>query len=57
MKFILSVIVFSLYQSLKSKKKNLGREMKGYESLIGNTPLIKLNSLSNLLGCKVYVKV
>jgi hypothetical protein len=33
------------------------RELSGYESLIGNTPLIKLNSLSTLIECDVYVKV
>jgi hypothetical protein len=57
MKFLLSILGVYFYHSFKSQKKSGGREMKGYESLIGNTPLIKLNTLSKLLGCDVLVKV
>lgn len=57
LKFLLSIFGISLYHTLKNKKRDRGREVKGYESLIGNTSLIKLNSLSKLVGCEIFVKV
>lgn len=33
------------------------REVGGYEGLIGNTPMVQLQSLSAATGCEVLVKV
>jgi cysteine synthase A len=32
------------------------RDMSGFEQLVGNTPLVKLRKLSQLLGCEIYGK-
>ncbi|CAM9876446.1 unnamed protein product, partial [Hapterophycus canaliculatus] len=33
------------------------RDTGGYEGLIGNTPMVKLLSLSAATGCEILVKV
>lgn len=33
------------------------RDIGGYEGLIGNTPMVKLQSLSAATGCEILVKV
>jgi hypothetical protein len=59
--FMMSVMGWCMYK-LSHQVKSIDdhqkeEEMSGYESLIGNTPLIRLNSLSTLTGCEIYVKV
>lgn len=42
------------------KSKNLttlSPKSRGVESLIGNTPLVEIKSLSKLTGCKIYAKL
>ncbi|ABN65759.2 cysteine synthase (O-acetylserine sulfhydrylase) (O-acetylserine (Thiol)-lyase) (CSase) [Scheffersomyces stipitis CBS 6054] len=48
-----------LSQSNNSSTKltSLPPRSRGVESLIGNTPLIEIKSLSKLTGCKIYAKL
>lgn len=56
--FLLSVIGISLYHSYYRKKYPLKlRNQKAYETLIGNTPLIQLHTLSKIFDCEIFVKV
>lgn len=41
----------------KRKLTSLSPKSRGVESLIGNTPLIEIKSLSRLTGCKIYAKL
>lgn len=45
--------VWGLVNRLWGKKEN---DKPTFESLVGNTPLVRLNGLSKLLGCEVYGK-
>lgn len=45
-----------LYQGQK-ELTSLPPRSRGVESLIGNTPLIEIKSLSKLTGCKIYAKL
>lgn len=48
---------YKLYQSTKSPLKNIPSPKNGVEELIGNTPLVKIKSLSKATGCEVYAKL
>ena len=55
----LNIVVFSLFVwkcGRKNEKSNT-LDVSSYEQLIGNTPLIRLNKLSAVLGCNIYAKV
>lgn len=45
-----------LFNEKKKKKKNKKRPEKGLVDAIGNTPLIRINSLSDATGCEVSWK-
>lgn len=54
------VVTYSLWkQTPAAKKKNplLRPKTRGVVSLIGNTPMIEIPSLSKLTGCKIYAKL
>lgn len=53
-------VLYKLYQSLTLLSKEtaiLRPATKGVASLIGNTPLVEIPSLSRLTGCKIYAKL
>ena len=45
-----------IFVHLRRKKDSVPFSGSAFEALVGNTPLIKLTALSNLLGCEVYGK-
>ena len=54
-------IIFILWKNDKFKPLRLKEEIMGklYQNqleLIGNTPVVKVKSLSNLTGCNIFVK-
>lgn len=55
------ITVVLLIRELKRKSSqnltSLSPKSRGVESLIGNTPLIEIKSLSTLTGCKIYAKL
>lgn len=56
----LAVVSYSLWKlSPPTRKKNslLRPKTRGVVSLIGNTPLVEIPSLSRLTGCKIYAKL
>ena len=50
---LLALIVDRLIRRLRHSSM---REISGFEQLVGNTPLVKLRKLSQLLGCEIYGK-
>lgn len=53
-------VLYKLYQTLTYLAKEtaiLRPATKGVASLIGNTPLVEIPSLSRLTGCKIYAKL
>jgi cysteine synthase A len=48
------ILVQKVFESLKQRSRDNGKS--GFEQLVGNTPLVKLQSLSRLLDCEVYGK-
>jgi hypothetical protein len=55
--FSISVLVFGLIKLKCSKKSKLFLEKDStYNSLIGNTRLIKLETISALIGCDIFAK-
>ncbi|CUM63766.1 uncharacterized protein PRCAT00001350001 [Priceomyces carsonii] len=56
-----ALIIFKrLYDDFKTEPERLTLlppKSRGIESLIGNTPLIEIKSLSSLTGCKIYAKM
>lgn len=53
----LSYSIWNKGPSLKKKNPLLRPKTRGVVSLIGNTPLIEIPSLSKLTGCKIYAKL
>ncbi|EEQ38202.1 putative cysteine synthase [Clavispora lusitaniae] len=49
--------IYSLYRSRKPPTAMLRPKTRGVASLIGNTPVIEIQSLSRLTGCKIYAKL
>lgn len=53
--------VYLLFKQLTRKPSSeltrLSPKSQGIETLIGNTPLIEIKSLSKLTGCKIYAKL
>ncbi|EMG50119.1 MCY1 putative mitochondrial cysteine synthase [Candida maltosa Xu316] len=53
--------LYSLYTKSTTKSPSkltlLSPRTRGIESLIGNTPLLEIKSLSRLTGCKIYAKL
>lgn len=49
--------VWSLVSPKPPKTAMLRPKTKGVASLIGNTPLVEIESLSRLTGCKIYAKL
>ncbi|QWU90135.1 hypothetical protein CA3LBN_004493 [Candidozyma haemuli] len=51
--------VFAAYKVWESRPKNelLRPRTSGVDSLIGNTPMVEIESLSRLTGCKIYAKL
>lgn len=49
----------SIFYSLDGRRQEYQplRGLTGYEGLIGNTPMVKLHSLSAATGCDILVKV
>ncbi|ODV77304.1 cysteine synthase 2 [Suhomyces tanzawaensis NRRL Y-17324] len=57
-----AVLVNELYRLLQHRDSSshlttLSPRTRGVESLIGNTPVIEIKSLSRLTGCKIYAKL
>lgn len=61
--FLIAKELYNLYVTTTNKDKSnskltlLPPRTRGIESLIGNTPLIEIKSLSRQLGCKIYAKL
>ncbi|CAI5760762.1 unnamed protein product [Candida verbasci] len=58
--FISIILLIKELRSLYNKANKLTSlppRSRGVESLIGNTPLIEIKSLSKLTGCKIYAKL
>ncbi|KAK6457726.1 cysteine synthase (O-acetylserine sulfhydrylase) (O-acetylserine (thiol)-lyase) [Scheffersomyces xylosifermentans] len=56
------IIIYELHKQIKAGRSNSGLttlppKSRGVESLIGNTPLIEIKSLSKITGCKIYGKL
>lgn len=53
------VAVYNLWTTVKPRDDRLllRPKTKGVASLIGNTPMIEIESLSRLTGCKIYAKL
>lgn len=54
------IILQRIHEQLNNNKKRLttlSPRSRGVESLIGNTPMIEIKSLSKLTGCKIYAKL
>lgn len=54
------IILKQIHELLNSKKRRLttlSPRSRGVESLIGNTPMIEIKSLSKITGCKIYAKL
>lgn len=49
--------VWSLVSPRPSKTAMLRPKTRGVASLIGNTPMVEIESLSRLTGCKIYAKL
>lgn len=47
----------STCESTRRAKGQAVRDFGGYEGLIGNTPMVRLESLSKATGCEILVKV
>ncbi|GEQ68853.1 hypothetical protein JCM33374_g2522 [Metschnikowia sp. JCM 33374] len=57
---VLVFVGYELWQYKRTEKKEpslLRPSTKGVASLIGNTPMIEIESLSKLTGCKIYAKL
>ncbi|KAF4663377.1 hypothetical protein FOL47_005766 [Perkinsus chesapeaki] len=53
----LSVAAFAFARSRRLSRGNRSKkESGGWWALVGNTPLIRIDSISELLGCEVYAK-
>lgn len=52
----LSVVSYSLWQS-RPKNELLRPKTRGVALLIGNTPMVEIESLLSLTGCKIYAKL
>lgn len=61
--FLIAKELYNLYVTTTNKDKSnskltlLPPRTRSIESLIGNTPLIEIKSLSRQLGCKIYAKL
>lgn len=49
--------IHELISSNKRRLTTLSPKSRGVESLIGNTPIVEIKSLSKLTGCKIYAKL
>lgn len=56
---ILTTTSYFTYTIVKSSKKNkdIPKRKKNVADLIGNTPMVKINSLSKQTGCEIYAKL
>ncbi|PSK37187.1 hypothetical protein C7M61_003614 [Candidozyma pseudohaemuli] len=54
-----ALAVFAAYKVWESRPKNelLRPRTSGVDSLIGNTPMVEIESLLRLTGCKIYAKL
>lgn len=53
-----AVAISKLYEHIKDKQLTVLRpRTRGVESLIGNTPMVEIKSLSRLTGCKIWAKL
>lgn len=52
--------VYNIINNTSNTSKSLTKlppQTRGIESLVGNTPIIEIKSLSKLTGCKIYAKL
>lgn len=56
---ILTTTSYFTYTIVKSSKKNkdIPKRKKNVADLIGNTPMVRINSLSKQTGCEIYAKL
>lgn len=57
LKQLLDAYTASSTSRLTSRLTSLPPRLRGVESLIGNTPMVEIKSLSRATGCKIYAKL
>lgn len=52
-----SYLAYMYYKKCSQTKEEAPRARKNVAELIGNTPMVKIQSLSNYTGCEIYAKL
>ncbi|KGK38840.1 hypothetical protein CAS74_003249 [Pichia kudriavzevii] len=52
-----SILTYKIIKSLNGAAKDVPRKRENVADLIGNTPMVKIKSLSEATGCEIYAKL